>query len=191
MLGVASADIEIEPTPLAEMPPVAFDIDELVGEAVASRPDLRALKLALAAACERSRLARYDYLNIGGTLPDINGTGRKGFEARPGLRMTLPIFHQNQGAIARAEAEVQRLRRQYRKLRDSVLVEVRQAHTRLLVSFRQACVNRLEGCGIVGCQGRTLWRAADEYQKDARPSCPVGWCSAVGSSSFATAKRRR
>jgi len=31
------------------------------------------------------------------------------------------------------------------------------------VSLRQACVNRLEGCGIVGCQRTMLWRTADEH----------------------------
>ena len=29
------------------------------------------------------------------------------------------------------------------------------------MSLRQACMNRFEACGIVGCQRRTLWRTAD------------------------------
>ena len=41
------------------------------------------------------------------------------------------------------------------------------------VSFRQACMNRFEASGIVGCRRRTLWRTADEYQEDRRPSCPA------------------
>ena len=47
------------------------------------------------------------------------------------------------------------------------------------VSFRQACMNRFEACGIVSCQHRTLWRTADEYQKDMWPACPVGGSSAA------------
>ncbi|MFH1266739.1 MAG: TolC family protein [Planctomycetota bacterium] len=132
LIGVESTDFEVEPTGPAEVPSTEFDVDTLVGEAVASRPDLRAVKMAVAAACERERLAHYDYLNFSGILPDINSKGQNGFEAGPGLRMMLPIFHQNQGAIARAEAEVERLRRQYARLRDTASLEVRQAHTRLL-----------------------------------------------------------
>lgn len=132
LLGLESEDVMIEPTGLVEVPPLGDDVDVLVDKAVASRPDLRALRLAFVAACERARLARFDYFNIWGALPDINSKGKEGFEAGPGLRMTIPIFNQNQGAIARAEAAVERLRRRYVKLRDSVTLEVRQAHTRLM-----------------------------------------------------------
>jgi cobalt-zinc-cadmium efflux system outer membrane protein len=132
LLGLASTGIPVEVMALEEVPPVELRVEELVSEAVASRPDLRALKLALAAACERARLARYDYFNVSGALPDINSQGRKGFEAGPGLRLSIPVFNRNQGAIARAEAEVARLQRQYTRLQDTIVLEVRQAHTRLL-----------------------------------------------------------
>ena len=132
LIGVESTDIEVEPTGPAEVPSTEFDVDALVGEAVASRPDLRAVRMAVAAARERQRLAHYDYLNFSGILPDINGKGQNGFEAGPGLRIMLPIFHQNQGAIARAQGEVQRLKRQYARLRDTASLEVRQANTRLI-----------------------------------------------------------
>ena len=49
----------------------------------------------------------------------------------------------------------------------------------LSVSFRQACMNLSEACGIVGCQRRTLWRAADGYQEETRCSCPAGGASAA------------
>lgn len=132
LLGLANTDIKVEVTAPTEVPPVELAVDELVSEAVASRPDLRALRLAFVAARRRARLACCNYLNIWGALPDINGKGEKGLEAGPGLRISIPIFNQNQGAVARAEAEVERSRRQYAKLRDSVVLEVRQAHTRLL-----------------------------------------------------------
>ena len=132
LIGVESTQFELEPAGPAEAPSMEFDVDTLVGEAVASRPDLRAVRMAVAAACERERLAHRDYLNFSGILPDINGKGQNGVEAGPGLRIMVPIFHQNQGAIARAEAEVERLERQYARLRDTAALEVRQAHTRLL-----------------------------------------------------------
>ena len=47
------------------------------------------------------------------------------------------------------------------------------------VSFRQACMNLFEACGIVGCQHRTLWRMADEYQEDTGPSWAAEGSSAA------------
>jgi cobalt-zinc-cadmium efflux system outer membrane protein len=108
------------------------EVEALVAEAVASRPDLRATQLAVAAAQERAELASRDYWNIAAILPDINSRGAKGFEAGPGLQFTLPLFHQNQGAISRAEADAERLRRQYTRMRDTAALEVRRAHAQLL-----------------------------------------------------------
>jgi hypothetical protein len=34
------------------------------------------------------------------------------------------------------------------------------------VSFRQACMNRMGVCGIVGCRHTGLWRTADGDQED-------------------------
>jgi hypothetical protein len=42
------------------------------------------------------------------------------------------------------------------------------------VSFRQACMNRFEAYGIVGCELTILWRTVDEYQQDRRASGPLG-----------------
>ena len=50
----------------------------------------------------------------------------------------------------------------------------RQQPKAFFVSFRQACMNRFEACGIVGCRFTILWRTADEYQKDARSSGAAG-----------------
>jgi cobalt-zinc-cadmium efflux system outer membrane protein len=112
--------------------PLEMDVEALVAEAVATRPDLRAAQLAVIAAEERANLAKYDYWNIAAILPDINSRGTKGFEAGPGLQFTLPLFHQNQGAIARFQADAERLRRQYTRMRDAAALEVRRAHAQLL-----------------------------------------------------------
>jgi cobalt-zinc-cadmium efflux system outer membrane protein len=134
LMGVEMTDAEISATPLADVPDTEFDVDQLVAEALASRPDLRALEMASAAASRRAQLARYDYFNIWGALPDINGKGKRGFEAGPGLLFSLPVFHQNQGAIARAQAEFERRQRQLAKQQQMVALEVRLAHTRLVKS---------------------------------------------------------
>ena len=132
VLGIQLSDVSFEPAPMPELPRIQLDIEELVGEAVLSRPDLRAVELAVGAAEERAELARRDTWQLMGLLPDINSRGRKGFEAGPGLQFTVPIFHRNQGAIARAEADAERLRRHYVNRRDLAALEVNQAYIQLL-----------------------------------------------------------
>ncbi len=129
LMGVEFTDIEIEPLAPSTATECEFNIEELVNEALTMRPDLRAIELAVAAADRRARLARFDYLNIRGILPDINSDGEKGFEAGPGAQLNIPLFHQNQGARARAEALVEQQRRNYVTRRDAIALEVQQAYT--------------------------------------------------------------
>jgi hypothetical protein len=42
------------------------------------------------------------------------------------------------------------------------------------VSFRQACMNRDEASGIVGCRREAAWRTADENQNDSSVSRTAG-----------------
>jgi cobalt-zinc-cadmium efflux system outer membrane protein len=132
LMGLALSDVQVQPS-LAVRPVTvtALDVQALVAEAVASRPDVLSVSQALGAAEERALLARYDFLNVLGLLPDLNSRGLKGFEAGPGLQMNVPIFNWNQGAKARAGAELARLDRQYVELRDTAAMEVRQAAIRL------------------------------------------------------------
>ena len=131
VLGLQLSDISITLSPLPAPPRLEFDVEQLVGEAVASRPDLRAVQLAVSAAQDRAELARRDIWQLAGVLPDINARGAKGFEAGPGLSFAVPLFHQNQGAIARAEADAERLQRQYVNRRDLAALEVNQAYIQL------------------------------------------------------------
>jgi cobalt-zinc-cadmium efflux system outer membrane protein len=128
VLGLQLSNIVIKPGRMPEPQVPAWDVEQLVGEAVATRPDLRAVQLAISAAEERADLAHRDIWQLSGWLPDINSRGRTGFEAGPGLRFNIPLFHQNQGAIARAEADAERLHRQFINRRDMAAMEVRQAY---------------------------------------------------------------
>ncbi len=132
LLGVQLTDLPMLPAPLPEPPTANFDVQSLIDEAVSSRPDLRAVELAVGAAEDRAKIARRDIWQFTGVLPDINAKGDKGFEAGPGMRFTVPIFHQNQGAIARAKADAERLRRQYVNRRDLAAWEVNQAYIQFL-----------------------------------------------------------
>ena len=116
------------PTP-TELAP--WDIDALVDRATIDRPDALAAALAADAARQRAKLARTDYF-LFSFLADANERGAKGFEAGPGLKATIPIFNQNQGAIARADAELERAVRQQATLRDRIILEVRESHAKVL-----------------------------------------------------------
>jgi len=136
LMGMELTEVGLEPAP-PTVPDLPYDLDALVGEALLGRPDLLAAELACEAAQHRATLARRDYFHLAAILPDANGDGKKGFEAGPGLEFTVPIFHQNQGAIARADAEVERAERHFVTVRDKVALEVQQAYTRC-VQARQA-----------------------------------------------------
>ena len=129
LMGTGFLEIAINPVPPVD-PDLHWDPDRLVSEALSARPDLWAAELAYAAARHRAGLARRDYFQISAMLPDANARGKKGFEAGPGLTFTVPIFHQNQGAIARADAEVERAERHCVAVRDAIAMEVQQAYTR-------------------------------------------------------------
>ena len=59
-----------------------------------------------------------------------------------------------------------------------------------LVSFRQACMNRFEACGIVGCQLTILWRTADEIP-DRHATFRPRWRAFGGDSSVGVGRRKR
>jgi cobalt-zinc-cadmium efflux system outer membrane protein len=116
----------LDPTGLGEA-----NVDALVEQAVADRADARAATLAVNAARERTRLARSEVFTFSGIV-DANERGSKGFEAGPGMKLALPVFNQNQGAVARADAELERAVRQQATLRDRIILDVREAHARFV-----------------------------------------------------------
>lgn len=102
----------------------------LIKDALSSRPDVRAAELAVEAAGSRAAWERSRVLNLIAIL-DANGGGREGFEMGPGITPDLPVFNQNQGAIGRANAELDRASRQYLMVRTRVASDVRSAYLRL------------------------------------------------------------
>jgi len=113
-------------------PAARTDVDALVGEALARRPDLRALERAVEAADARLRLARaerwpdptvgvqytHDQFTVSGDLANSLGTS---------LSLPLPLFNQNQGEVERAEAEAMIARHELDKARLAIPQEVRTA----------------------------------------------------------------
>jgi cobalt-zinc-cadmium efflux system outer membrane protein len=109
------------------------DLSELVKQALASRPDLRAAELAIEAAGKRAKWERSKIFSLSAIL-DSNAKGSEGFEAGPGFQVELPIFNRNKGGLTRAEAEIERAARQYLAVRHRIILDVREAYDQLLQS---------------------------------------------------------
>lgn len=103
--------------------------EALLTDALASRPDLRAAELGVEAAGVRAGLARKEIFYLFG-IYRADQTSTEPYSSRPGLRFNLPIFDQNQGGIARAQAMFEMAVRRYVTLRDQIALEVNQAYTR-------------------------------------------------------------
>jgi len=114
--------------PAPQPSPIQRRADELTLDALANRPDLRAAELAIEAAGKRAGLARREIYNLTADL-DSNGVGSN-FDIGPGLEFALPIFHQNQGGKAIADAQLERALRRYVVIRQQIRLEVQQARVR-------------------------------------------------------------
>ncbi len=108
---------------------VDLDAEALTNQAIETRPDVLAAEQNIAAAAERVRLSKLEWVRLLGIGDATSGT-LTGHEFGPGVRATLPIFNWNQGNIARAEAELEKAQRQRTTLRNQIILEVRQAHHR-------------------------------------------------------------
>ena len=106
-------------------------LNDLLKQAFAARPDLRAAELAIETAAKRAKWERSKILSISALL-DANAKGTEGFEAGPGIQAELPILNRNKGAITRAEAEIERAARQYVAVRHRIALEVQEAYRQLL-----------------------------------------------------------
>lgn len=130
VMGVdAVADgIRAVPDPAGTAPVCVGDASQ-IPDALASRPDVRAAELVIEGAAQRARWERSRVMTLIGIL-DGNGTGANA-NAGPGVNMELPVFFRNQGAVSRADAEVERASQQYAAVRHQVIIDVRTASARL------------------------------------------------------------
>ncbi len=130
-LGVEqwAARIMDAPLPLRAEP----EVQVLVTNALAARPDLKAAEIGLEAAGKRIGLARAEVFTLaaGINAKEIGSGSSKEFLTGPTVDLTVPILNQNQGGIAQAKAKLEKAARQYYTVRDRIVLEVRESHTRL------------------------------------------------------------
>lgn len=130
LIGLGVNRIQWKLRPLPAIPPVRRSAADLVAEAFAARPELRAAELAIEAAGKRSGLAVAEIFTLTGML-DANRPP-EGIEMGPGADLPIPIFNQNNGARALAHAKVAQAARHYVVVRDRIALEVREAHARVV-----------------------------------------------------------
>lgn len=108
----------------------AESLNELVKQALAARPEMKAGELAIEAAGARAKWERSRILAVSAIAKEY-GRGTGGFEQGPGVQIDLPVFNRNQGNISRAEAEIERAAKQLIATRQRIVAEVREAYTQL------------------------------------------------------------
>lgn len=123
-LPPGNQDLQAE---LTKPPPLpTLDVETLVNEAFAARPDAQAAEWAVSAAEERARLSRWLFLRVD-AVADSNAKGKKGFELGPGVRLDFPIFNRNQGGVRRADAELTQALHNRDAVYELIVQEVRAA----------------------------------------------------------------
>lgn len=132
LLGASNESVDFSLAPARALTSVAVSEAKILDRAFGARPDLRAAELAIEAEGKRVGLAQQQLYQLIAIF-DANGSGSD-FEAGPGIDVTLPIFHQNQGAKALADAKFYKASLHYQVVRDRIALEVRQA----LLRYRQA-----------------------------------------------------
>jgi cobalt-zinc-cadmium efflux system outer membrane protein len=105
-----------------------LDVEALAHDAICTRPDIRAAEDALAAAERRLCLSKVSWVRLLGIGDATSGPQDHTFG--PAFRVTVPILRWNQGNIARFEAEAEKAANNRQTVRNQVLMEVHQAHTR-------------------------------------------------------------
>jgi cobalt-zinc-cadmium efflux system outer membrane protein len=136
LLGLSpdNTSYDIETINIAKKSTVS--IDTLLQTALAARPDLRAAELAIESAGERIGWEKSKVYNFIAII-DAEDEDEYGLRVGPGLEVEIPIFNQNQGQIARAKAQMEQATRQYRALRQDIVLHVRQAYTRYVSAYEQ------------------------------------------------------
>jgi cobalt-zinc-cadmium efflux system outer membrane protein len=144
-----SADFAVDPTLLdralpSEPPP----LDTLAREALAKRPDLAAATAHEVRAEAAAALARRQRIPEVGLSAQYTqeGSGQNAI-APPtltlGVQLSLPVFYQQQGEIARAEADIRAQHATREKLRAQALLDVQAA--RAAVEANRRMVERMRG----------------------------------------------
>lgn len=129
ILGLGYGDAGEEPleVALSRFEGSVSDEGTLVDRAMHSRGDLHAARCDVLAEGERADLNEEQLIHLIAII-DANSVFQPGFEIGPGLQVTLPIFHQGQGAAAIGQARVELAVGRCLARRREIEVQVREAY---------------------------------------------------------------
>ena len=128
LTGLSGYGFPLAADPAPFDPRTDLSADQLVTEAVASRPDVLAAAAAVRAADERVRVAELGWFRLLGILDATSGDRSHNFG--PAFRVTLPLFNQGQGLKAIAAAQRDQIDRRRLTVHNQVVQDVRTAHAR-------------------------------------------------------------
>ncbi|MCA9174102.1 MAG: TolC family protein [Planctomycetales bacterium] len=121
------------PDPVALLPlelpslPILLE-EELIAQALVCRPDFQAAQWSVAAAAQRTELARRQFWRVDGVVDSRSDPGNR---TGGGLRFELPVFNRNQGGAIRADWELNAALHSRDAIRDQILADVRTAARQL------------------------------------------------------------
>jgi len=144
LLGLPEYSKPFQAVPPLRLATEPAEVEALLREALAARPELRAQEERKAAALRD--VALEEALAVPNLVPFVgyqqastSGDSRQNF-LNFGVSVGVPVFNRNQGGVARAQAESRREEELVRATRYRVAVEVRQA--------RQAFISELKRIGF-------------------------------------------
>ncbi len=138
LIGLPDLSQPLSPGPLPEPTFPAQSEEELVQQAIASRPDLQAARWSVAAARQRSSLSRWQWLRLDGILDVRSGEGYT--RTGSGLRLDVPIFNRNQGGILRADWELNAALHNHDAISDQIIQDVRTAYRQLHQAYENLTI---------------------------------------------------
>lgn len=101
---------------------------------IAKRPDVLAAEQAAFAAKEQVKLSKVSWLKLIGSADATSGE-KTGHELSPTFRTTVPIANRNQGAISRAEAELEKATLYLTVTKKKAILATQQAY----LQYQQSC----------------------------------------------------
>jgi outer membrane protein, heavy metal efflux system len=110
-----------------------FDIEKVIAATLQNRPDLLAANSSIESSQAKEKLSRFGWLRLLG-IGDAT-SGNSGHVLSPAVKVTVPVFNQNQGNINRATSEIEKAERQRQVLIQQAQTELRQQFIR----YQQSC----------------------------------------------------
>lgn len=110
------------------------DVESLINTVLAQRPDILAAEYSINAAKEKIKLSQMGWLRFTATADATSGL-QNGHTMGPAIRSVIPITNQNQGAVSKSEAELERAELNLEALKQQAIFELKTTHNQ----YQQTC----------------------------------------------------